>query len=127
MGKVVVRLTVMFTALYLTLSYLIAQFLGVDILRPYYNLLFELCVVIYTFSEGKYHCKYMKYTALSIMVADVLTLIDNAIDFMSVNAHNIIPIAVISGGVITSSTLAMMHFYKVRKLNKERYEQHLQN
>lgn len=127
MGKVVVRLTVMFTALYLTLSYLIAQFLGVDILRPYYNLLFELCVVIYTFSVGKYHCKYMKYTALSIMVADVLTLIDNAIDFMSVNAHNIIPIAVISGGVITSSTLAMMHFYKVRKLNKERHEQHLQN
>ena len=127
MGKVVVRLTVMFTALYLTLSYLIAQFIGVDILRPYYNLLFELCVVVYTFSEGKYHCKYMKYTALSIMVADALTLIDNAIDFMSVNAHNIIPIAIISGGVITSSTLAMMHFYKVRKLNKERYEQHLQN
>lgn len=127
MGKVVVRLTVMFTALYLTLSYLIAQFIGVDILRPYYNLLFELCVVIYTFSEGKYHCKYMKYTALSIMVADALTLIDNAIDFMSVNAHNIIPITIISGGVITSPTLAMMHFYKVRKLNKERYEQHLQN
>lgn len=127
MGKVVVRLTVMFTALYLTLSYLIAQFIGVDILRPYYNLLFELCVVVYTFSEGKYHCKYMKYTALSIMVADALTLIDNAIDFMSVNAHNIIPIAVISGGVITSSTLAMMHFHKVRKLNKERHEQHLQN
>ncbi|MEE1082185.1 MAG: hypothetical protein UH850_00365 [Paludibacteraceae bacterium] len=69
----------------------------------------------------------MKYTALSIMLADALTLIDNAIDFMSVNAHNIIPIAIISGGVITSSTLAMMHFYKVRKLNKERYEQHLQN
>lgn len=127
MGKVIVRLTVIFTALYLTLSYLFAQFLGVDILRPYYNLLFELCVVIYTFSEGKYHCKYMKYTALSIIVADALTLIDNAIDFMSVNAHNIIPIAIISGGVIASSTLAMAHFHKVRKLNKKRREQYLQN
>ena len=125
MGKIVVRLSIIFTALYLTLSYLFAQFLGIDILRPYYNLLFELCVVIYTFSEGKYHCKYMKYTALSIMAADALTLIDNAIDFMSVNAHNVIPIAIISGGVIISSTLAMVHFHKVRKLNKERYERHI--
>lgn len=125
MGKIVVRLSIIFTALYLTLSYLFAQFLGIDILRPYYNLLFELCVVIYTFSEGKYHCKYMKYTALSIMAADALTLIDNAIDFMSVNAHNVIPIAIISGGVIISSTLAMVHFHKVRKLNKERHERHI--
>lgn len=125
MGKVIVRLTVIFTALYLTLSYLFAQFLGVDILRPYYSLLFELCVVIYAFSEGKYHCEYMKYTALLIMIADALTLIDNAIDFMSVSAHNIIPIAVISGGVIISSTLAIMHFRKVRKLNKERHGQYI--
>ena len=121
MGKVLVRLTIIITAVYFILSYLFAQFLGIDILLPYYNIPFELCVVVYTFSEGKYHCKYIKYTALSILVSDIITQLDNSLDFLSVELHNIIPLFLIILGVAVGCILAIRHFVLVRKLNKRKH------
>jgi hypothetical protein len=120
MGKLLVRLTVAFVAIYFIVSYLLAQFAGVDILFGNYPILFELCVVVYTFSEGKYHCKYMKYTALSILLADTLTRLDYMFDFMSVDAHNLIPIAILAIGIGTSVTKAFIHFYQVLKIKHKR-------
>ena len=121
MGKFLVRITIVFTALYLVLSYVIAQFIGVDILVPYYNVLFELCVVIYAFSEGKYHCKYIKYTALAILFADILTYVDNCYDFLTVEAHNLIPVFIITAGILTGVILAIKHYIYVRKIKKQRH------
>ena len=121
MGKFLVRITIVFTALYLVLSYVIAQFIGIDILAPYYNVLFELCVVIYAFSEGKYHCKYIKYTALAILFADILTYVDNHYDFLTVEAHNLIPVFIIASGILTGVVLAIKHYINVRKIKKQRY------
>lgn len=116
MGKFIVRMSIIMVAIYLILSCILAQFCGIDILTNAYTLLFELCVVVYTFSEGKYHCKYMKYTALSILLADTLTRLDYMFDFMSVTAHNLIPIAILAIGIGTSITKAFIHFYRVIKL-----------
>lgn len=121
MGKFLVRITIVFTALYLVLSYVIAQFIGIDILTPYYNVLFELCVVIYAFSEGKYHCKYIKYTALAILFADILTYVDNYYDFLTVEAHNLIPIFIITTGILTGVILAIKHYINVIKIKKQRH------
>lgn len=121
MGKFIVRITIVFVALYLVLSYIIAQFGGGDILVPYYNLLFELCVVIYAFSEGKYHCKYIKYTALAILLADVLTYTDNHYDFLTVEAHNLIPVGIVASGILTGVVLAVKHYIKVVKIKKQRH------
>lgn len=121
MGKVLVRLTIIGTAVYFALSYLFAQFLGIDILLPWYNIPFELCVVVYAFSEGKYHCKYIKYTALAILASDIITQLDNSLDFLSVELHNIIPLFLIIIGVATGCILAIRHFVLVRKLNKRKH------
>ena len=121
MGKALVRLTIIGTAVYFALSYLFAQFLGIDILLPYYNIPFELCVVVYAFSEGKYHCKYIKYTALSILASDIITQLDNSLDFLSVELHNIIPLFLIILGVAVGCILAIRHFVLVRKLNKRKH------
>ena len=125
MGKFIVRMSIIMVAIYLILSCILAQFCGIDILTNAYTLLFELCVVVYTFSEGKYHCKYMKYTALSILLADTLTRLDYMFDFMSVTAHNLIPIAIVAIGIGTSITKAFIHFYRVIKL-KYYGDKHLQ-
>lgn len=127
MGRFLVRITIVLVALYLVLSYAIAQFIGVDILTPYYNVLFELCVVIYAFSEGKYHCKYIKYTALAILFADILTYADNYYDFLTVEAHNLIPVFIITSGILTGVTLAIKHYINVRKIKKQRYAWNNQN
>lgn len=116
MGKFLVRMTIVTVTIYQIIAYLIAELTGVDILTGNHILLFELCVVVYTFSEGKYHCKYMKYTALSILLADTLTRLDYMFDFMSVTAHNLIPIAILAVGIGTSITKAFIHFYRVIKL-----------
>lgn len=116
MGKFLVRVTIVTVTIYQIIAYLIAEFAGVDITTNTYTLLFELCVVVYTFSEGKYHCKYMKYTALSILLADTLTRLDYMFDFMSVTAHNLIPIGILAVGIGTSITKAFIHFYRVIKL-----------
>lgn len=125
MNKFLVRITITLVALYFVLMFLLAQFLSVNIATNIYVLLFELCVVVYTFSEGKYHCKYMKYTALSILLADTLTRVDYMFDFMSVTAHNLIPIAILAVGIGTSITKAFIHFYRVLKL-KYYGDKHLQ-
>lgn len=123
MGKFLIRITIVFMALYLVLSYVIAQFFFIDILGNWYIVLLETCIVVYCFSEGKYHCKYLKFSALSLLVVDTLTRLDNTFNFLSVNTHNLIPIAILALGIGTSITLAFRHFYKVNKLRNKRNEQ----
>ena len=123
MGKFLVRMTIVTVTIYQIIAYLIAELFGVNIMYGNYILLFELCVVVYTFSEGKYHCKYMKYTALSILLADTLTRLDYMFDFMSVTAHNLIPTGILAVGIGTSITKAFIHFYRVLKLKYYRNEQ----
>lgn len=125
MGKFLVRFSVLLIAIYFIIAFIVAQTLAVNIFDDHYVLLLELITVVYTFSEGKYHCKYMKYTALSILLADTLTRVDYMFDFMSVTAHNLIPIAILAVGIGTSVTKAFIHFYRVLKL-KYYGDKHLQ-
>lgn len=119
MGKIIVRLVVAVTSIYFLIAFSFAQLLGVDILNDYHSLAFELCVVVYCYSEGKYHCQYMKYTALAILFSDTLSRLDNSFNFLSVTAHNLIPIGILALGIGTSITLAIRHFYKVMKLQSK--------
>lgn len=118
MGKFIVRITIVFTSLYILLSYLVAQICGIDILKDGYSILFELCVVVYAYSEGKYHCKHIKHTALAILLSDTITRLDNTYNFLSVIEHNLIPIVLLALGMAISITSAFRHFYRVKKLRK---------
>jgi hypothetical protein len=120
MGKAVVRISVVSVTLYFVVAYLCAQFLGIDILNDYHSIPFEICVVVYAFSEGVYHCRYLKYTAITLPIVDLLTRLDNSYDFLSVTAHNLIPIGILALGIATSLTLAIRHFIQVTRLRNER-------
>jgi hypothetical protein len=116
MGKFFVRITIVLVAIYFIVSYYMAQFYGTDILYNSYTLLFELCVLMYTFCEGKYHCKFIKWTMLSIFISDVISHLDYYIDFIPVGIYNYVCSFVLFFGFGTSLTLAIKHFYKVNKL-----------
>lgn len=116
MGKFLVRTTILVVAIYFIVTFLIAQIQGIDVANNIYVLLFEAIVVVYCYSEGKYHCKYMKYTALSILISDTLTRLDYLYDFMSVSLHNLIPVTIICIGLGFSVVKALIHFYKVMLL-----------
>lgn len=119
MGKFLVRITIVFVSLYFIISHIVAQCLGLDIVHDFYVLLFELCVVVYAYSEGQYHCKYIKHTALAILLSDTLTRLDNTYNFLSVNEHNLIPIVILAVGMSVSIISALRHFYRVIKLKKQ--------
>lgn len=120
MGKVVVRISVIAVSIYFVVAYLCAQYRRVDILNDYHSIPFEICVVVYCFSEGKYHCRYLKYTAITLPIVDLLTRLDNSFNFLSVTAHNLIPIGIIALGIATAITLAIRHFIQVTRLRNGR-------
>ena len=119
MGKLFVRISIILVSLYLSISYIIAHFLCIDILRYSYTLLFELCVLIYTFSEGKYHCRFIKWTMLSIFISDCISHLDYYFDFISVSLFNLLLAFILFLGFGYSSYLSIKHFCKVRKLKRE--------
>lgn len=119
MDRLLVRLTIALTAIYFMISFVYAQFFGIDILADWHSIPFELCVVVSTFTAGRYHCVYMRSTAISLLLCDIITQVDNYYNFLSVSAHNLIPIGILALGLGTSITLAIRHFYKVAKLRRK--------
>lgn len=120
MGKFFVRITVIFVAIYFILAHLIAHFLGIDILNGNHVLLFELIAVLYSFEHGKYHCKFLRWTMLSIFIAELLSRLDYSLNFLDVSEHNDIIIVVLAIGLSISVVKAIQHFIKVAKYKKQR-------
>jgi hypothetical protein len=118
MGKALVRVCVILIAILFLFWYAVAQFKGVNLFSNFYILLLELIVVVYAFSEGKYHCKFLKYTAVGILVADTITRLDYALDFLNETAHNLIPAAILGGCIMLSVTKAIIHFLRVGKIKR---------
>lgn len=118
MDRVITRLSIVLITIYFIVSYVLAQF-DIDILTNSYVLLFELCVVSYTFCSGKFHCKYMRWTALSILIVDLLNHSDYYFNYIPVSIFNILPIGILALGIGTSITLAIRHFYQVTKLRQK--------
>lgn len=121
MGKALVRFTIITTGVYMAVAYILAMWAGIDILGDWYIVLFELICVVYCYSEGKYHCRYLKHLALGLLASEVITRLDNAFDFMSISAHNLLPLSIIGVSFIVSTTLAIRHFYKVQQIKKGTY------
>ncbi|MBQ2395580.1 MAG: hypothetical protein II304_00880 [Bacteroidales bacterium] len=119
MGKLLVRISVVVVSIYFAITYLVAQFMRIDISSDWYATLFALIIATYAHTEGKYHCRYLKFSADAIFVCDLLTRLDNSFNFLSVTAHNLIPIGILALGIGTSITLAIRHFYKVTKLRQK--------
>ena len=122
MGKFLVRITIVGVAIYFILSFILAQFCGINIFSNFYIPMFELIAVVYCYSEGKYHCRFIKYTALGIFIGDTLTRLDFAFDIFSTTFHNMLPLTILVSCVAISLIKAIRHFHKVNKLKRQRNE-----
>ena len=123
MDKLFVRLFVVFTALYLIHTYIMA-WLGVECFSDAYIVMAELAICVVMSSHGKYHCKYMKFTAYGLTASDSVTRIDNAFDILGVEASIILPLSIVMCSVTISFVLALRHYYRVLKLksNTKKHE-----
>ena len=121
MDKLFVRLFVVFTALYLIHTYIMAWF-GVECFSDAYIVMAELAICVVMSSQGKYHCKYMKFTAYGLTASDSVTRIDNAFDILGVEASIILPLSLVMCSVTISFVLALRHYYMVLKLKSKQHE-----
>lgn len=120
MGKFLVRITILFTSIYFIISHLVAQMYGVDILSNWYSVPFILIVVVYCYSEGKYHCRHIKHLSLALLLSDILSLADNYYNFLTIREHNLIPLVILLLGISVSTISAVRHFLRVNKVKRTR-------
>ena len=121
MDKLFVRLFVVSTALYLIYTYIMAWF-GVECFSDSYIVIAELAICVVMSSQGKYHCKYMKFTAYGLTASDSVTRIDNSFDILGVEASIILPLSLIMCSVTISFVLALRHYYRVLKLKSKHHD-----
>lgn len=121
MDKLFVRLFVVFTALYLIHTYIMAWF-GVECFSDAYIVMAELAICVVMSSHGKYHCKYMKFTAYGLTASDSVTRIDNAFEILGVEASIILPLSLVMCSVTISFVLALRHYYRVLKIKFKKHE-----
>ena len=121
MDKLFLRLFVVFTALYLIHTYIMA-WLGLECFSDAYIVMAELAICVVMSSHGKYHCKYMKFTAYGLTASDSVTRIDNALDILSVDASIILPLSLVMCSVTISCVLALRHYYRVLNIKFKKHE-----
>ena len=121
MDKLFVRLFVVFTALYLIHTYIMAL-LGLECFSDAYIVMAELAICVVMSSHGKYHCKYMKFTAYGLTASDSVTRIDNAFEILGVEASIILPLSIVMCSLTISFVLALRHYYRVLKLKYKKHE-----
>ena len=121
MDKLLVRLFVVSTALYLIHTYIMAWY-GVECFSDAYIVMAELAICVVMSTQGKYHCKYMRFTAYGLTASDSVTRIDNAYDILSVDAAIVLPLSIVMCSVTISFVLALRHYYRLLKLKHKKYE-----
>ena len=121
MDKLLVRLFVALTTLYFLCTYTMALY-GVECFSDAYIVMAELAICVVMSSQGKYHCKYMRFTAYGLTASDSVTRIDNAYDILSVDAAILFPLSLIMCSVTISFVLALRHYYKVLNIKFKKHE-----
>ena len=121
MDKLLVRLFVVFTALYFVKTYIMAWY-GLECFSDAYIVIAELAICVVMSSQGKYHCKYLRHTAYGLTASDSITRIDNAYDILGVEASIILPLSLVMCSVTISFVLALRHYYMVLKLKSKQHE-----
>ena len=121
MAKLAVRLFVIFTAVYFVQTYIMAWF-GAECFSDTYIVFAEVVICFVMSSQGKYHCKYMRFTAYGLTASDSVTRIDNAYDILSVDAAIVLPLSIVMCSVTISFVLALRHYYRVLKLKSKHHD-----
>lgn len=119
MSKLFIRLTVLFVAIYMVICHIAAVVWQINLWSHTYTVLFEICVCLCITAQGKYHCKFMRWTAYAITLNDALLSADEMFDFIPYSLIIVLPIIIITLGLLTTTTLAIRHYNRVRKLKRQ--------
>lgn len=123
MGKFFVRITVLYTTIYFIRTFISAWY-GAETFNDAYIILFEICLCIIISSQGKYHCRYIRYTSYALTLCDTLTRLDNVYHFMPEESCILMALFLYSA-IVIPLCLSLQHYYEVQRLNHKRNDIHI--
>ena len=118
MSKFALRVSILLVSLYMLACYILMLTSSINLWSHTYTVIFELCLCLCISAQGNYHCKYMRWTLYGITIADTLTSIDELFDIVPYTIIAYAPAIVITLGLLTTTTLAIRHYFKVRRFKK---------
>lgn len=92
------------------ISYILSHFFDKDIIGDWYVILYEIVIIIYCFSEGKFHCKYIKFLAFSNLMCDTAMRFDRYTMVIETERHDFIPFGALAFGVVFCAIMSILHF-----------------
>ena len=118
MSKFFVRITVLLVAIYMVVCHIAAVVWQINLWSHTYTVLFEFCVCLCISAQGKYHCKFIRWTAYAITLNDAIISADEIFDFIPYHIAIVLPFVLIAAGLLTTTTLAIRHYIKVKRLKR---------
>lgn len=120
MGRLFVRMTIILTSLYMMISYILSHFFDKDIIGDWYVILYEIVIIIYCFSEGKFHCKYVKFLAFSNLMCDTAMRFDRYTMVIETERHDFIPFGALAFGLMFCAIMSILHFSGKNNIKKHK-------
>lgn len=128
MDRLLVRLLPIILNTYIIIVMSLA-YIGIDI--SVYDYLFScpimmgILLTVLCHSQGKYHCKWIRALCYNLIFVPAVTFYDALYPiFYYAEAYIYFLCADMSVAILSTITLAVIHFRKVRKITKNRYEEY---
>lgn len=119
-SKFLTRFSIFSISIYMFVCFYFAYFHGIHVFSDLYINLLELNLAVFCSTQGKYHCKFAKFTAWGIFLADTITRLDGIFDFFSIGMASIIPALILALSLSITFALSISHFIKVKRLKRKR-------
>lgn len=113
--KLLVRITILFTALYFLAVEIFAFFFDTQITCDIYISLGELVICLLVSEQGKYHCRHIRWLAWAIFLSDSLIRVDMAFNFMSAGTLWVLLLGILMIAMIIMIIFAVNHFVTIKK------------
>lgn len=123
MGKLFIRLSVVFIAVYLLFVFIGFYIHGENYWSQSYFLLVELCVCIYMSVQGRYHCKYLRWTMYGFTLQDAFTCFLVQFSVSLSYYSTLICIFLLIIGMSITIVLSLRHYRKVRRMKNRWHNQ----
>lgn len=131
MDKAIVRITTIIFNIYLLITLCNAwqgYALGSYDMIFGYSAMTGLILSVLSFSQGSYHCKWMRSLALNILFTQVFIFIVSEYTLIEDFTYCLVILSASWGiSTILAFYFAMSHFVKVQRLNKKRLNQYKQH
>lgn len=112
-SRLCVRIAIIFTIFYIPICHILETLFNIEACGGYYLLPIETSLCICVYAQGNYHCRYIRWASLTILVMDFFRIIGYRFDIQFNRVY-----AIIIPLMWILLALAIAHYIRVIKIKK---------